>query len=402
MNKLLSKVNIYTGLWCLYYLQGTLYPVGGGLSKSILAILVLWSVVYLFLSLRLSYKPAYIKGLYGMIFLYFFYWVLGLVGASGIGGMDNGSLVIKNICVSVLPIFAYIHFSNKNLITSKWLLTWLPFFVLVAISSFYHEQTSRLQLIMEEGGIRDEVVNNTGYLFVALIPYALFFHKKPVLQVLTILVCLAFAFMSLKRGAMLVASLSVVICILYRLKDNKNSNKVLTILAIIVAAIIAFNLFDSFLAQSDLLNNRLERTRTGDSSGRDEMWGRIYHYLIYENSLTGFFFGAGIGGTTKIIGDGAHNDWLQIAVDMGLLGISTYLIYWSCFFKSWRRLKRVDELLYVVLGIIFMTELLKTVFSFSFYSMPFYELPLLGYCIAIFFKVKSKGQILNGKYTDSR
>lgn len=61
MKRLFTQENIYTIVWCLYYMQGTLYPEGSAISQGLLALFLLMSVYYVSKVLQMLYKHKVIK-----------------------------------------------------------------------------------------------------------------------------------------------------------------------------------------------------------------------------------------------------------------------------------------------------------------------------------------------------
>jgi hypothetical protein len=77
----------------------------------------------------------------------------------------------------------------------------------------------------------------------------------------------------------------------------------------------------------------------------------------------------------------AHNDWLEIAYCLGLLGISVYVVYWVSLFKLWRIIKK-DNSLKMIVGMFIIIFFMRTFFSMSYYMVPEYSCLALGYALA--------------------
>jgi ABC-type iron transport system FetAB permease component len=77
----------------------------------------------------------------------------------------------------------------------------------------------------------------------------------------------------------------------------------------------------------------------------------------------------------------AHNDWLEIAVNHGFLGILCFIFYWGMFAKTaWGGGIMTTESL--VIQLVFLDFLLRTIFSMSYRDMQVDTQLILGFCIA--------------------
>lgn len=384
MNSVLrNPCNIYTLGWCLYYLQGTLYTYGSILGKLILVALLAYSV-YFFYSNSKLYNTAYFRILISIIVLFVIYTIIRYVSGESFvhGGMVKGKFeMLKNVCISLFPIFSYYGFARKGYLTESWFKYGALIFLLLSISSFYWEQSYRLAMALEAGSSREEFTNNTGYLFAAVIPLLALTNSRSWYRYTLLVVSFVFVLFSMKRGAILVGVVAATIFLWSNLKRSKGVNKVLVLLLGIVAMAFISQTVSYLLENSDYFNYRLQQTAEGFSSGRDKLYTEMIHYFLYDSSVFNTLFGNGIDGTGFLFGNGAHNDWLELAIDMGILGLVFYFIYWVRFYKTWRSSKGIDAV-YAALGIIFISELLKSFFSFSINDMPIQEMPALGYCLA--------------------
>ena len=90
--------------------------------------------------------------------------------------------------------------------------------------------------------------------------------------------------------------------------------------AIVVVSLVVYNWFIT----NDYMMHRLEQTLEGNSSGRDVIYTTAWHAWFDCNNLGHYLFGFGYLGTIchpLMHGYMAHNDWLEILVDYGLVGV---------------------------------------------------------------------------------
>lgn len=131
------------------------------------------------------------------------------------------------------------------------------------------------------------------------------------------------------------------------------------------------------MAGNDYFISRLEATREGKSSGRDDIYTTLWNHFLNDNSLIRTLFGGGVWYTTKVTWTAAHNDWLEFLLDMGLIGIGIYACYWISFYRLARN-KTLPEASRFCVLLIFINLLMKTFFSMSLDSMTFMQSMMLG------------------------
>jgi O-antigen ligase len=93
-------------------------------------------------------------------------------------------------------------------------------------------------------------------------------------------------------------------------------------------------------------------------------------------------FGYGADGSIKEVGIYAHNDWFEMLIDMGLLGVFVYGLFWTVFFIEWRKHKLdKDKLVYYILGGMLIVLLPRTFFSMLYSHLEITAGMLFSYCI---------------------
>ena len=96
----------------------------------------------------------------------------------------------------------------------------------------------------------------------------------------------------------------------------------------------------------------------------------------------------------------AHNDWLELAVNQGLLGIIVYAVYWKNVYKEWRHSDRTQPYS-LAFGTLVLGLFVQSLFSMSYGNMEFYSTMLLGYCMAQNHNRKNHGNTINDENSDS-
>lgn len=351
------KIHSYTRnllfiLFASYSAQGILYPVGTFISQSILGLVLVISALYFFKLLLLQIKkPLFYKA-----------WTLLLI-LNVFGFIFTGSLedpihfsMFKGVLISLLPFYPFYYFSIIGLLSNKIL---LQFFILILTISILQFFTNAQQIMFEQE--RDSIVNNLAYTFVGLIPFAFFFRNK-LLAYGAMLILIFFIITGAKRGAIVIGVLGFLFFIYYQMriisKKNRWKGYVVSLIGIVVLSYFAI----IFLESNEFLIKRLESLIEGDSSGRDEIYANIFNAWYNNYSVIYFLFGFGFAGSTALSGVGllAHNDWLELLSNFGLLGVSIYLFFFYAGYSSiknqtWNDNRKIIML--TILSIWFLTSL---------------------------------------------
>lgn len=380
----LNSGNFYILLWSLYFMQGILYPQGCFISQAILAIILLISFYNMFY-INIKYKlPTYFKGLNILLLMFIIYGVILIVSGEKIykGNVLISNInYIKEIIISILPIYSFYNFSIKNKITEKNIRIWSILFILVAICRYWFNYQKLTEDIVVYGSQQIEITNNIGYSFLAILPLAFFWYKKPIIQYIIVGLIMFFILSAMKRGAIMIGSVCMVWFLYQTLKTSSRNRKILIILLCLAIILFAVNYIENMIATSDYFNRRIEDTLEGKSSGRDSIYTYFINYFLYKASVIDFLIGGGANATLSIYEHLAHNDWIEIAINQGCIGIIIYLIYWSGFWKSIQKTNKTS-IIYSCLITIFIIFFAKTFFSMSYGGMSYMTTLPLGYCLA--------------------
>ena len=375
-------------VWVLYYLQGVLYSSGGAISTGLLGINLLISIYCAIKIWQMPNHPPYIKGLNLLVLLFSIYgFYLILMNPSTVyysmSGMSMASYnYIKSIYLSILPIYAFYYFSLKGYLTAERLRWWAVVFCISCVLSYYIYMQKAMEALLERGSSREEITNNAGYLFLSLIPIWVLFRKKPLLQYAGLAFCMAFILMGMKRGAIAIGGVVVIYLIWQIIKNARGKQRFIVILLTAVLAVAGVYFVIDMMTSSDYFLQRLEATKEGNSSGRDSLYSFFWTYFTEKANALQYLFGRGANGTLEIYYNYAHNDWLEIAVNQGLLGIIVYAVYWKLFYSTWRQSTNIEaKTILALVGIIYFA---KTIFSMSYGDMTYVCTSVLGYALATY------------------
>lgn len=378
MKKIFRQENVYTLIWCLYYMQGTLYPEGNVISQGLLAVFLLMSIYYFIKVFKYRHVPKPVIALRYLAIMFGIYGLLRLgVSTTGWKYVNESTTYFKEYELSILPFFAFYYFSREHMINTKWFYNFSFIFFGTAIASFFYQEAQALLR-----SFRDEVTNNSGYFVVSLMPLLVFFRKKPLLQYIALFLVFILVMHGMKRGAIMVVVLGGVYFIWASFKKARGTKKFLFVIMGGVAVVGAIVFVQDLLANSDYMQFRLEQTRSGDMSERENMYPAYYHYFFDHAGPLEYLFGYGANGTLKNMGDFAHQDWLETMMNQGFLGLSLLLFFWlSMLITLWRSRLQNCPSITVIIALFVIIYLMKSMFSMSINGMTLFATSSLAYAI---------------------
>lgn len=387
--KNLSSCDFFLLAWVLYYLQGIVYSEGGIISLAILGANLLISAICMFKVMQWRDKPIYFKGLNMLMLLFTIYgFMLVFLNPSTLYYPISGTSMksynyIKSIYLSLLPIYPFYYYTKKGFLTAERLRIWGVIFLASVTLSYIRTQREALEALINV----DETTNNSGYLFLSCLPLLVLYRKKPLIQFACLAFVIAFIVMGMKRGAIAIGLISAIYFMWHAIKNSTGKTRFLFLMLSVSMCVGAVFFFIHQMYSSDYMMKRLEDTLEGNSSGRDSLYSFFWKYFTEDASFIHYLIGRGANGTLDIYYNYAHNDWLEIAVNQGLLGLVVYAFYWLGFFKTWKCAKNIDAKTIIALTILIFFA--KTMFSMSYADMTYVSTSVLGYALATVNKTNS-------------
>ena len=347
-------------------------------------ILVVWFFMAFIRNLANVHKRPFIVKMLTVLFIMFLIYGLVIImdKKDFIVWRTNYRIVrsityILQISFSILPIFVFYHFGRIGVLTKEYMIRRIPIFLIIIFCCYYLAGQARMAFTETE-----DVTNNSGYLVVSIIPMFMFLKTRSWKQYMCLVFCFILTLFSMKRGAIIISVLLVGIYFLYLFRESKRSTILSICFAVIIALFGAYYGYNKMMSSSSYFQQRVDDTMEGDSSGRDVIYAFFWDYYINRTTPEEFLIGMGANATLDIFGQYAHDDWLEIAINQGLLGIIIYLLYWISFLKLCRK-KNVPPEVKVALWMLFTIYLFKSVFSMSYREITYYSSMVLGYCVAI-------------------
>lgn len=359
---------LYVLMNIIYGLYGSIIPIPGVIANASFVVASYISLVFFFKLFSRRNNNQFFKGWTLLCWLFLAYGITHLLfGDSYVTmGRNNGVLVetaivapfdyLKYIIPSMFPIYVCYYYKRQGAYDDKLLYYLFLLFLIIALLRFV--------AIMSTFSATFDITNNAGYFFLLLLPLLFYCPKY---KLLFLVIIYTFIFLSMKRGAIFtgVACLPFIIPILIKGRVSRLAS----IIIMAIGFLIIFLIGDYIYSSSDYLQDRIMATMEGKIGGREEIFETGYNYFLSQPILT-LLFGNGADSTVKIMGNYAHNDWLEIAICQGIFGLLAYLFFWiqilTFTFKQESSKDRTSFFL------IFLISFLMTIFSQSYtcYTLP--------------------------------
>ena len=174
----------------------------------------------------------------------------------------------------------------------------------------------------------------------------------------------------MKRGAIVIGSLSVIALIWSNLFSKDSKHKIWSLLFAVVLVVATVAVVSNMMAEGGYFAYRVEQTLSGDTSGRDVIYETLWAGIIEEPNLFYMLFGRGGNGTWAVAGDFAHQDWLETLCNNGLVGGLILLgFYYRLLRDAFSSKALFSNNYFIAYLVLFFIAFSKTLFSMSIQSM---------------------------------
>jgi hypothetical protein len=227
----------------------------------------------------------------------------------------------------------------------------------------------------------------TSYYLLYALPLVLF-HKSWRWKILCIVLAFIAVFSSMKRGGALALVFGLLVYVFVYM-HNKSKNVVKTFVLFVVALliIIGISLFLGSNIKTDEeqanLVERFQNVEQDGGSNRDHVYTVTWH-LITSQDMSRLVVGNGYNAVLRDspIHFSAHNDFMEITYDYGLIGLTCYIVFTVSFFFVSLRSFRIKSAVAPSLCFQFSNFILLSNISHIFIYM-FMPLVLLTYGISL-------------------
>lgn len=355
----------------MYIMQGTLYPASSFIGKCFLATYIgIGILCFTHLLLNPTRQIIIYTATAFFIANIAYYGFSDTSIISSFYDIDINS-PMKNTSFVFFTLFISYFLTQKDALDKKTLLIVYALLFFNGIINFFYLSPFSIACA--------DPINNSGYIFANLLPF-LFLIKRKYVSLGILAISMSLVIISLKRGAILIAVAFTIYYIYILFKESKLSaiqkTTILTMLVLIVAVGALF-----LYSGNAMIQQRIDQTLRGYSSGRDILYQQLWNNWKDTDSIVNVFFGYGMSNTIIITeGSYAHNDWLELLTNMGLLGVGLYFLFFISMTKNVSELECVtNKKILISIIIIILT---KSLFSMGYADQGSVPLMImLGYAI---------------------
>lgn len=279
------------------------------------------------------------------------------INTAGMGIISTLTMVQYTLIIMTTTFTAMAFKQSGVLKDSYIILFYIALFVLLVMNFFFESSVALFDT---------EATNNLSYPIVSLMPLTIFFWKKKPICWTLIIFILIMSLVSLKRGA-IVCCVAFILLIVYMYLKEQGKIKLKTVISLSIVSCVIYYIGAHFLEGSDALQHRIEDTFEGNMSSRDYIYKNIIDRW-HDSGLFHQLFGNGPIATTKF-GNYAHNDWLEVMYDFGVVGLLFYVLFIFGIFFFWFRRKNTPIQCKCAFILVFSYYVLRSTFSMSFYVL---------------------------------
>lgn len=150
--------------------------------------------------------------------------------------------------------------------------------------------------------------------------------------ILTITICMILA---AKRTGILVMSFFVIYNFINSYKRGSVETRKKLLFSILVILACSFLLISIVLKDEFIyIVNRLTAISEDGGSGRNDVYRLVYTSILDSFGSYEFYFGHGYNSVKTFVGYSAHNDFLEVFYDFGLLGFILYITFIASLLKK--------------------------------------------------------------------
>jgi len=348
-------------LFLVYFAQGVLYAQGTIFSKVVFAIIILISVYYFFKTLLMSGEKSLFFKAWTVLLL------LNIFGFIFTGTISNSvqMSMFRGVLLTLMIFYPFYFLSQRNMLKSKHLITFLLLMIPVIILRYFLVAE---QILDQRISDKIDVVNNTSYFFLGLMPYVFLIKQRKIFAVSIMLVLIFFIIQSSKRGALFSGVIGLLYFAYFQMRTIEKKNRLKGYLYL-TAGVFGISYFIFYLFSSnEYFILRMQSILEENSSGRDTIFMNLFKSWFESENLINLLFGYGFAASLKLSGTGnfAHNDWLELLSNYGLFGfVLNIIFFWAVLKEATFHQGNIEKriILLAVLSIVFVNTIVYRFYS---------------------------------------
>lgn len=300
--------------------------------------LILLSLPYVLFVCLKQKKSIFLSYLIFFVFLLAFYGFVYLINGDEIiyqytGVAYTKAKYLRDVLMAFLPIFPFYVFAESKVINERKMQLLSFFLLFLGVMIFYRFRDIVLLNLYLQGSMKTDITNETSYILLSLLP-CVFLFKKKMIQLFFLIVVFVFSVLSYKRGATFISFMCIIVYFGFYFVKGSFLKKIGIFFLAVGLAFGGTSFFEKKYDINDYFAKRVDSTLKGNSSGRDEIYGTLLNYIETDMSPIEFFIGTGANGVLKESYTYAHNDFLAIFVEQGIIGFVFFIFFWITFFVT--------------------------------------------------------------------
>lgn len=364
--------NLLLSLYIIVIFFQAYFKEGSLISQLSTVLIILISIIYFVKCLFLKNKRFFLKTWTVFLLLN----ILSFVFTATYSDSKHYGTFL-GILITFFSFYPFYYFTLHGYFQIRQLRIFLLLLIPVIVYSFYSTQS---RLLMDRLVNDTNVVNNISYSFVALMP-VVFLIRKKIYSIGTLIFLIIFIVQGAKRGAIISSGLIVIVYFYYLLRNTKKGNNSIRLIGVMMLILALIYFGYTYYLSNEFLIDRMSRISGG--SGRDKIYQKILNYWYDSDDMLKYFFGFGFVSSLKITnGLFAHNDWLELLSNIGLVGILCYLLLYFSSIRVFREYKWESVEKYILLSVILVWLLSSMVSMWYSNTQGYIYSILLAYLVA--------------------
>lgn len=247
-------------------------------------------------------------------------------------------IIFKSITIALISYFPFCYYARHGFIDTNNIKGFVILLFVTSVLNLLYGNFVQTQERMEEHNVL-----NQAYLLVQLLPLFFIFCRGRQLYLLFALAGLLILWGS-KRGAILCLLVDTLVFFVYMIKEESWVKKYSGVALLLILILIVVGAY--YVLGNDFLRERLLTTGSDDDKSgaiRSERYLMLYTVFFKFSNTMQVIFGHGFAQTVTY-GEGlAHQDWAELLIDNGLLGLITYLILIKISIKNIRKCRDLPK-----------------------------------------------------------
>lgn len=279
----------------------------------------------------------------GLNAVVFAFMIMCLASTFIYGGNGDISLIKQIIYImfweSILFLFYFLSYYNEHIFSESllmYMLLFIPLTLMFIISN----------IIRGKSYLYYEDANNNIFYLLTLLPWFMM-SRNSKLRLIFILFILTMSVYSLKRSAIIVSVLCSIFYVYHVYLKNGQRVRSIAIGAILVLVAILLISYANKISNGTAFE-RIQSIEEDNGSGRVNRYINVWELIRKEKSVDKILLGRGLRAVEVQMGTSrsAHNDFLEVLFDYGVIGLILYVMMHIALIRRIRFLSRIKSPVY--------------------------------------------------------